>query len=87
MYQLGEITSLASSNPPEGHSRRTVRLLAWKVVELGFTESISRETIRLLLKKRAHALKGTLACLQGMYFQVLDDRILREGTMEPEIDG
>ena len=62
-----QITSLASSNPPEGHSRWTMRLLARKVVELGFTESISRETIRLLLKKRTHALKETWACFQGMY--------------------
>ena len=52
-----QIIALASSNPPEGHSRWSVRLLARKVVELGFTESISRETIRLLLKKRTHALK------------------------------
>jgi len=54
-----QITALASSNPPEGHSRWSVRLLARQVVELGFIESISRETIRLLLKKRSHALKGT----------------------------
>lgn len=38
-----QVTSSASSNSPEGHSRWSVRLLARKVAELGFTESISRE--------------------------------------------
>jgi len=44
------IIALACSEPPEGYSRWTVRLLRDKVVELGIVESIGRETIRLTLK-------------------------------------
>ena len=37
--------------PPEGHTHWTLRLLAGKVVELGFAKSISPETVRQILKK------------------------------------
>jgi transposase len=49
--QTAHVIALACSKAPEGHSHWTLRLLAGKVVELGFAESFSRETVRRLLKK------------------------------------
>ena len=46
-----QITLLACSDAPEGHTRWTLRLLADKVVELGYTEYISHVTIGETLKK------------------------------------
>lgn len=45
------IITLACSDPPEGQSRWTLRLLADRVVKLEILESISRETVRQVLKK------------------------------------
>src|SRR3989337_2639666 len=45
------LVALSCSEPPEGFSRWTLRLLADKVVELGYIESISYEAIRGILKK------------------------------------
>jgi len=45
------ITSLACSDPPEGRSRWTLRLLADKAIELELVDTISHEAIRQLLKK------------------------------------
>ncbi len=45
------LIALSCSEPPEGHARWTLRLLANKVVELGYVESISHETVRNVLKK------------------------------------
>jgi hypothetical protein len=45
------LTMLACSDPPDGHSRWTLQLLADKVVELGVIESISVESVRTTLKK------------------------------------
>ena len=44
--------AIACSDPPEGHTHWTLKLLADKVVELGFAERISLETVRQNLKKR-----------------------------------
>jgi transposase len=49
--QEAHVIAVACSTPPEGHARWTLRLLAGKVVELGFTPSISPETVRQVLKK------------------------------------
>jgi transposase len=49
--QEAHMIAVACSTPPEGHARWTLRLLAGKVVELGFTPSISPETVRQVLKK------------------------------------
>ena len=49
--QEAHIIALACSKAPEGHNHWTLRLLAGKVVELGFTESFSRESVRRVLKK------------------------------------
>ncbi len=46
------IIALACGEPPEGYCRWSVRLLRDKVVELEIMESVSRETIRRVLKKR-----------------------------------
>ncbi len=45
------ITSIACSNPDEGSSRWTLRLIGDKFVELSEFETISHETIRSVLKK------------------------------------
>jgi len=46
-----QLTKLACSVPPEGHSRWTLRLLAEHLVDLEVVESISHETVRQVLKK------------------------------------
>ena len=45
------VVALSCNPPPEGHVRWSLRLLADKVVELKYIESISHETIRQVLKK------------------------------------
>lgn len=45
------IVALTCTDPPEGHARWTLRLIAEKSVELGYVESISHVAIRDLLKK------------------------------------
>ena len=45
------LVALSCSEPPEGFSRWTLRLLAEKVVELEYIENISHETVRRVLKK------------------------------------
>jgi transposase len=45
------LVALSCSDPPEGFSRWSLRLLADKVVELDYVDSISHETIRRVLKK------------------------------------
>ena len=49
--QEAHVIAVACSTPPEGRGRWTLRLLAGKVVELGFAPSISPETVRQMLKK------------------------------------
>ena len=50
--QEAHLVAIACSEPPEGHTHWTLKLLADKVVELGFAEKISLETVRQNLKKR-----------------------------------
>jgi len=45
------LVALSCGNPPEGFARWTLRLLADKVVELDYIDSISHETVRRVLKK------------------------------------
>ena len=45
------IIATACSKPPEGFANWTLRLLADKVVELGYVDSMSYETVRRTLKK------------------------------------
>ena len=45
------LVALSCSAPPPGHARWSLRLLADKVVELQYIDSVSYETIRRVLKK------------------------------------
>lgn len=45
------LVALSCSEPPEGHARWSLRLLADKMVELGHAEAVSYETVRRVLKK------------------------------------
>jgi transposase len=45
------LIALACGEPPEGFARWSLRLLADKLVELRFSDSISYETVRRTLKK------------------------------------
>jgi transposase len=49
--QRAKITALACSDPPTGHKRWTMRLLADKAVQLGYCEYISHTKVRQILKK------------------------------------
>jgi putative transposase len=49
--QRAQITALACSEAPEGHSDWTLRLLAEKVVELGYCDQISHTQVGNILKK------------------------------------
>jgi len=46
-----QLTMLACSEPPEGAARWTLRLLADKMVALGYVDAISHVSVRELLKK------------------------------------
>ncbi len=46
-----QLIALACGEPPRGHGRWTIRLLADQMVELGYVPRVSRETIRHALKK------------------------------------
>jgi transposase len=46
-----KITALACTKAPEGRSKWTLRLLADKVVELEYIDSISYQSVRNILKK------------------------------------
>ena len=45
------LVALSCSEPPEGHSQWSLRLLADRVVELGHIDSVSHETVRRVLRK------------------------------------
>jgi transposase len=45
------LIALSCSEPPEGFSRWSLRMLSDKVVELGYIDSISHEAVRGILKK------------------------------------
>jgi transposase len=45
------LVALSCSEPPEGFARWSLRLLADKVVELSYIDSISHESVRRVLKK------------------------------------
>ena len=54
--QEAQLIALSCSEPPEGRKRWTVRLLAGKLIELNYVESICAETVRKALKKSDQAL-------------------------------
>lgn len=49
--QRAQVTALACSETPPGHSQWSLRLLAEKVVELGYCETISHTSVSEILKK------------------------------------
>ena len=49
--QQAHLIAVACSPAPTGFARWTLQLLADKAVELGFADSIAKETIRQMLKK------------------------------------
>lgn len=53
------LVALSCSNPPEGFARWSLRLLADRVVELNYIDSISHEAVRRILKKTNLSLGGT----------------------------
>ena len=46
------LVTLSCSKPPAGHAQWSLRLLADRVVELGYIDAVSHETVRRVLKKR-----------------------------------
>jgi putative transposase len=49
--QRAKVTALACSEAPAGHARWSLRLLADKVVELGYCKRISHVQVDKILKK------------------------------------
>jgi transposase len=49
--QEAHLVALACSEPPPGHTRWTMQLLAHRLVELEIVETISDETVRRALKR------------------------------------
>jgi transposase len=54
--QEAHLIALSCSQPPAGHKRWTMRLLASHMVELDYVDAVSHETVRQVLKKRTQAL-------------------------------
>ena len=48
--QEAHLIALVRSEPPPGHDRWTLRLLAHKMVEMGYLDRVSHETVRRSLK-------------------------------------
>lgn len=49
--QRAKIVALAGSDPPEGHEKWSLRLLAEKAITLGYVDSISHQYINQILKE------------------------------------
>jgi len=47
-----QLVALSCSEPPEGFSRWSLRMLSDRAVELNYVDGISHETVRRVLKKR-----------------------------------
>jgi transposase len=66
--QEAHLLAVACTPAPSGHTRWTLQLLAEQVVELGFAESIARETVRQVLTKTRSSPGGTSSgvCPKGV---------------------
>ena len=53
------LIALSCSEAPEGYARWSLRMLADKMVELKYTDSISHEAVRQVLKKTKSNLGGS----------------------------
>lgn len=56
--QEAEVIALRLTDPPEGYSSWTLRLVAKKAVELEIVDSLSHEQVRKTLKKRLNSPKN-----------------------------
>ncbi len=54
------LIALRCSEPPNGQGRWTIRLLADRMIELGYIEALSHECVRQVLKKRVAALDARM---------------------------
>jgi hypothetical protein len=52
------LIAISCNEPPKGFSKWSLRMLADKMVELEYVESLSHETVRRVLKKRDKTLAG-----------------------------
>lgn len=50
-HQEAHLLALAKSAPPEGHRRWSLRLLANRMVELEYVDTLSYQTVRSVLKR------------------------------------
>ena len=55
------LVALSCSDPPEGRERWSLRLLADRMVELGYADELSYETVRRTLKKTASSLTSSVS--------------------------
>ena len=55
------LVALSCGDPPDGHAQWSLRLLADRVVELGYVDSVSHETVRRVLKKTPSSRRGASA--------------------------
>lgn len=55
------LVALTCSEPPAGATRWTLRLLAKRIVELGYVPAVSHETVRQVLKK-TNSNRGASKC-------------------------
>jgi hypothetical protein len=53
-----QLIALTCSKPPMGQGRWTMRVLADRILELGYVEAVSHETVRQTLKKNAPLVLG-----------------------------
>ena len=51
------LVAIACSDPPEGHAHWTLKMLAERMVELDYVDSVARETVRQSLKKRTQTVE------------------------------
>lgn len=72
------LVSLACSEPPEGRSRWTLKMLGDRLVELEVVESISAEAVRLVLKKHPQTLAEA---------HVVHSRATKRGVRLPDGSG
>lgn len=56
-----QLLAMSCSRPPEGQARWSLRLMADRLVELEWVDSISHETVRRALKKTKSSRGGKLA--------------------------
>lgn len=57
--QEAQLIALSCSEPPEGHKRWTLKLLASQMVALEHVDSVSSETVRKALKKSSKTLAAS----------------------------